>query len=149
MKKSKEDGGNNIQLYSPTMESGAYEAISIEQDLRKALERDEIVVYYQPKVDVESCVVVGMEALVRWKHATKGIISPVKFIPLAEETGLIVQIGEKVLEDACLQTKKWLDKGFFSTGRIGQPLGAPVCTVRSPGASRGYSERDRPAPGIS
>ena len=112
MKKAKERGGNNFQLYSSTMESGAYEAISIEQDLRKALERDEIVVYYQPKVDVESCVVVGMEALVRWKHATKGIISPVKFIPLAEETGLIVPIGEKVLEDACLQTKKWLDKGF-------------------------------------
>ena len=112
MKRAKEHGGNNFQIYSSSMESGAYEAISIEQDLRKALERGEMVVYYQPKVDVESCMVVGMEALVRWKHATKGIISPVKFIPLAEETGLIVPIGEKVLEDACLQTKKWLDAGF-------------------------------------
>ena len=108
MKRAKERRrGNNFQLYSSTMESGAYEAISIERDLRIALEKDEIVGLLPTKSRYRnSGAVVGMEALVRWRHATMGLIPPVKFIPLAEETGLIISIGEKVLEEACLQTKK-------------------------------------------
>lgn len=112
MKRAKEHGGANFQLYTPAMDSQAYEALSLERDLRKALARNEIVAYYQPKVDVKSGMVVGMEALARWNHASLGQISPVKFIPLAEETGLIVFIGERILFDACSQLKKWLDLGY-------------------------------------
>ena len=86
----------------------------MENDLRRALKRDEFLVYYQPLVSVGSDQIVGMEALIRWRHPKLGMVSPGEFIPLAEETGLIVPIGEWVLKTACVQNKAWQDAGYPS-----------------------------------
>jgi EAL domain-containing protein (putative c-di-GMP-specific phosphodiesterase class I) len=94
------------------MISGAYNALIVEKELRQALERDELVLFYQPKVCVITGKIKGMEALIRWQHPEKGFISPFHFIPIAEETGLIIQIGKWVFEQACRQTKLWHKQGY-------------------------------------
>ncbi len=90
--------------------------VNIQSDLRAALAADEFFLCYQPLIDVKSKKMVRMEALLRWKHPQKGLISPADFIPFAENTGLIIPIGEWVLENACKQLKKWHVKGFFDYG---------------------------------
>lgn len=110
--RTKEQGRNNYQLYTSTMNSDASESLTIENSLHHALERGEFVVYYQPKVNIDTWEITGMEALLRWQHPEHGLVSPVTFIPLAEANGLIVPIGEWVLQTACAQNKAWQNLGL-------------------------------------
>jgi diguanylate cyclase (GGDEF)-like protein len=103
--------GSDFCYYESAMESALSDRLKLENDLRRALERDEITVFYQPVVDTASNRINGVEALVRWLHPEQGIIPPAEFIPIAEETGLILALGERVLRSACLQARSWLDSG--------------------------------------
>ena len=107
MYRAKEQGKNNVQFYTPTMNIHSVQRLTLESGLRRALQREEFLLHYQPKVDIASGRVTGMEALVRWKRPESGMVSPAEFIPLAEETGLIVAIGEWVLKAACEYTHAW------------------------------------------
>ncbi|WP_438446220.1 putative bifunctional diguanylate cyclase/phosphodiesterase [Gorillibacterium sp. sgz5001074] len=112
---AKDHGRNNYQFYAAPSRNDGMERIKMETMLRHALDRDEFVVYYQPRVDTSTGRLECVEALVRWIHPERGMISPVDFIPLAEETGLIVPIGERVLRKVCAQRQRWTDQGvpFF------------------------------------
>ncbi len=107
MHRAKEMGINNYQHYMPAMNARAFEQLTLEHKLRKALKRNELVTFYQPQLDLSTGKISGMEALVRWKHPELGMISPAQFIPIAEETGLILPIGEWVLRTALKQAKEW------------------------------------------
>ena len=111
MYQAKAAGRNTFRQYTADMNAEAHQRLTIESNLHTAIARGELVIFYQPKVDVNTLALVGMEALVRWRHPERGLLCPDEFIPLAEETGLIVQLGEWVLETACRQTQLWRDQG--------------------------------------
>ncbi|MCP3764831.1 PAS domain S-box protein [Domibacillus sp. A3M-37] len=110
MYQAKKAGKNNYKFYFSN--EGEFNPLQMEADLYKAMERDELLLHYQPKINLKTGNIVGVEALIRWNHPEKGMISPVAFIPFAEETGLIIPIGEWALHTACKQQKAWQEKGF-------------------------------------
>jgi diguanylate cyclase (GGDEF)-like protein/PAS domain S-box-containing protein len=112
MYRAKEEGKNNYQFYSPDIEARSLERLVLENNLRMALERNEFFLHYQAKRNLQTGEIAGVEALVRWQHPELGVISPAQFIPLAEETGLIVLIGRWVLKTACAQNVAWQKQGL-------------------------------------
>lgn len=112
MYRAKQKGKNNFQLYTSDLNEKALERLEMENSLRRAIDYKEFILYYQPKVDALTEKVVGMEALIRWQHPNWGLVPPHKFIPLAEETGLIVPIGEWVLRSACAHNKALQNAGL-------------------------------------
>jgi len=112
MYRVKEHGRNNYRFYAPEMSHMALDRLDMEGNLRRALERDELLVYYQPILSLSTGQVVGAEALLRWNHPRIGMIQPPEFIPLAEETGLIIQLGDLVLHQVCQQIRSWQEAGL-------------------------------------
>lgn len=110
---AKENGRNNFQFFTPDMNAEALERLELEADLRQAIQQNELSLNYQPQIDNMSGKIVGIEALIRWKHPEKGMISPARFIPIAEDCGLIAKIGEWVLRTACTQNRRWQDENLI------------------------------------
>jgi EAL domain-containing protein (putative c-di-GMP-specific phosphodiesterase class I) len=112
MYKVKEAGGDGFQFFTAEMNIKAHERLALQDAMRDGIARSEFYLLYQPQVDLKSGRMFAVEALVRWKHPKLGVISPVQFIPLAEETGMIVPLGDWILNEACRQNKAWQDAGL-------------------------------------
>nr|WP_243429226.1 EAL domain-containing protein [Defluviitalea raffinosedens] len=112
MYKAKTHSRGNYQLYSSAINLSAFSSLALENDLYHALEKNQLVLYYQPQVNICTGEIVGAEALIRWQHPELGLLNPDQFIPLAEDNGLIIPIGKWVLETACMQNRKWQDFGY-------------------------------------
>lgn len=112
MHQAKESGKNRFQYYAEGMDAAAVKFMVVGKDLSTAIEEDQLCLHYQPQIDLRTGRMVGVEALVRWNHPERGLIAPAHFIPLAEETGLIVQLGEWLLRKAGSQQKQWLSRGY-------------------------------------
>jgi len=109
---AKEKGRNNFQFFKPEMNLKAVERQSLEGSLRRALERKEFLLHYQPKVNLDTGEITGVEALIRWQQPDRGLVTPAQFVPIAEDCGLIIQIGHWVLREACRQAREWQDAGL-------------------------------------
>jgi diguanylate cyclase (GGDEF)-like protein len=150
LQRARDQGGNNYQFYTAELNAKALKRLAMENDLRRALERNEFFLCYQPKVDTSTSEILGVEALIRWQHPDLGCISPLEFIPLAEDTGLIVPIGEWTLKTGCAQLKAWHEKGFanlslainLSPRQFEQEdlLGIVIATLNSVGLDPNYLE---------
>lgn len=112
MYRAKDQGRNNYQLYTPAMNAKIIERLTMENDLRRGVKREEFLLFYQPQVNTKTGQIIGMEALLRWKHQERGLVYPAEFISLAEDTGMIIPLGEWVLRNACAQNKAWQDAGI-------------------------------------
>lgn len=112
MYQAKGEGRNRYRFFAPEMNERNLKRLDLENSLRRGLEREEFVIHYQPQVDVRTGRIVGIEALLRWDHPQRGLVYPMEFINVAEETGLIIPIGEQVLKNACAQTKEWQNAGY-------------------------------------
>jgi len=109
---AKAQGKNNFQFFADSMNRSSFERLALENNLHRAIDHNELHLYYQPQVRMSDEKMIGMEALVRWEHPEKGFISPADFIPVAEETGMILKIGEWVFREACEQGVRWIDAGY-------------------------------------
>ncbi len=134
---AKEQGRDCSRFYTASLNERAVKRFSLETNLRKALERDEFIVYYQPKIDVASGRPSGMEALIRWRRADGSIVAPGEFIPIAEETGLIVPIGDWVLRKACAQAVAWIMRGL---GPLKLSVNLSAAQFRQPRLVAGIAE---------
>ncbi len=112
MYQAKKEGKNQYQIYTPAMDQNGYKLFLLKNDLKRALEENQFFVVYQPRVDPHTHKVNGAEALIRWKHPILGNVSPIEFIPLAEESGLIIGIGNWMLKTVSQQIKKWQSQGY-------------------------------------
>lgn len=130
MYRAKQVGKNTYRFYSEVEGEEDTARLELEQELRRAVERQEFVVYYQPQVSIDSSEVVGVEALLRWEHPTQGIVEPNRFIPLLEETGLIIDVGEWVMREVCRHAKGW------------KTMGLPELRIAVNLSSRQFSKRD-------
>ncbi len=115
MYKAKDSGRNTLEFYTSKMTELAFERMLMETNLKRAIENDEFTIYYQPQYEVHSNQIIGCEALVRWVHPEMGIISPALFIPIAEESNLIMEIGEIVFRKACIDVTRWRNEGNYSS----------------------------------
>src|SRR5690606_27744341 len=109
---SKDSGRNSFRFFNPAINRNMFDHISLISGMRKALQDSQFSLYYQPKIELQTNRICGVEALLRWNHPEQGFISPATFIPLAESSGLIIQLGEWVIAEACRQAKVWLDSGI-------------------------------------
>ena len=133
---AKNEGRNNYQFYKESLSQKNPELLKLEKNLRHAMKRKELMLYYQPRVNITTGKITGMEALLRWNHSEMGVISPAVFIPLAEKSGLIISIGEWALRQACMQNKAWQDAGYqpitiavnLSPGQFRQPKLVEILT---------------------
>ncbi|MDO9239272.1 MAG: EAL domain-containing protein [Methylicorpusculum sp.] len=110
--RAKQNGRNNFQFFTRQLHQQAHEMLQVENELRQALERNELILYYQPQIDAKTSKIIGVEALIRWQHPQKGMVPPGRFIPIAEESGLIVDIGDWVLHTAIQQNVTWQNEGL-------------------------------------
>jgi diguanylate cyclase (GGDEF)-like protein/PAS domain S-box-containing protein len=110
--RAKQNGRNNFQFFTRQLHQQAHDMLQIENELRQALERNELILYYQPQIDAKTAKIIGVEALIRWQHPQKGMVPPGRFIPVAEESGLIVDIGDWVLHKAIQQNVSWQNEGL-------------------------------------
>jgi diguanylate cyclase (GGDEF)-like protein len=129
---AKDQGRNNYQFFTPSMNAEVMKRLSLETDLRKALERQEFLLHYQPKVDLRTGKILGVEALIRWLHPDRGLVPPGEFIPLSEQTGLVVPIGQWALNAACAQNKALQAAGFPPMGMSANLSGRQILDPQLP-----------------
>src|SRR5690606_4906019 len=151
---AKERGKNNFQFYQAEMNASALERLELESDLRHALEERQFLLHYQPQYLADGMTLTGVEALLRWWHPSRGLVSPADFIPALEELGLVVEVGDWVLDEACRQMAEWQAAGLrvprvsvnlsarqFSDGRLGQRIAA-ILQARESGRASGRGRED-------